>query len=72
MWRGDRDASRTPSGKGQRGLVAVYLTKGQAGLLQGDWRCIVFSFGASGTGVWLNTRTTPWAAAALKAEDDAG
>ncbi len=29
-------------------------------------------FGGSGTGVWLNTRTTPWAAAALKAEDDAG
>src|SRR5260370_38365385 len=29
-------------------------------------------FGGSGTGVWLNTRTTPWAAAALKAEDEAG
>jgi hypothetical protein len=29
MWRGDRDASRTPSGKGKRGVVAVYLTKGK-------------------------------------------
>ncbi len=28
VWRGDRDASRTPSGRGKRGLVAVYLTKG--------------------------------------------
>jgi len=27
MWRGDRDASCTPSGKGQRGVVAVYLVK---------------------------------------------
>jgi len=27
-WRGDRDASQTPAGKGQRGVVAVYLTKG--------------------------------------------
>ena len=27
MWRGDRDSSRTPSGKGQGGLVAVYLIK---------------------------------------------
>lgn len=33
MWRGDRDASRTPSGKGQRGVVAVYLTKA-TGVLQ--------------------------------------
>lgn len=27
MWRGDRGASCTPSGKGQRGVVAVYLIK---------------------------------------------
>jgi hypothetical protein len=28
MWRGDRDASCTPSGKGQKGVVAVHLIKG--------------------------------------------
>lgn len=27
MWRGDRGASCTPSGKGQGGVVAVYLVK---------------------------------------------
>jgi hypothetical protein len=60
MWRGDRGASCTPSGKGQRGVVAVYLIKvpGEAERRR-DRRC---SIRARGTSVWLNTRTTPSAA----------
>lgn len=60
MWRGDRGASCTPSGKGRRGVVAVYLIKvpGDGERHRGE-RC---SLGASGTGAWLDTRTAPSAA----------
>lgn len=34
IWRGDRDASCTPSGKGRRGIVAVYLTKRKRAFVQ--------------------------------------
>jgi hypothetical protein len=61
MWRGDRGASCTPSGKGQGGVVAVYLIK-----VSGRCRVALEKGGArltaSGTGAWLNTRTTPPAA----------
>ena len=44
MWRGDRDASCTPSGKGQRGVVAVYLIAGKRLLSKAPRRWTVFDW----------------------------
>src|SRR5437879_13482175 len=63
--RGDRDASRTPSGRAREALsrsTSQRATGSSAGRL--EMHGLVF--GGSGTGVWLNTRTTPWAAADQK------
>ena len=68
MWRGDRGASCTPSGKGQRGVVAVYLIKYPA--MPSDLEMGSARLTASGTGAWLNTRSR-LGRAVLKAEDDA-
>ncbi len=57
MWRGDRGALLHSSGKGQEGVVAVYLIKMSSVLKMGGAR-----LAAGGTGVWWNTRTTPSAA----------
>ena len=68
MWRGDRGASCTPSGKGQRGVVAVYLIKvpGEAERRR-DRRC---SIRASGTGVLVEHPYHAFGRAVLKAEND--
>jgi hypothetical protein len=62
IWRGDRDASCTSSGKGQEGVVAVYpINNGYSSTRRIVWHgCLVeHAYHAFGRGL-------------LKAEDDAG
>jgi hypothetical protein len=70
MWRGDRGASCTPLGKGQRGVVAVYLidVPGDAERLR-DGRCC--SIGCKRYGCLVELPYHTFGCAALKAEDDA-
>jgi hypothetical protein len=70
MWRGDRGASCTPSGKGQGGVVAVYLIKvpGDAERVR-DGRC---SIDRKRYGGLVEPPYHPFGRAVLKAEDDAG
>ena len=79
-WRGDRDASCTPSGKGQRGVVAVYLIEGKRlvqsalemdGLLLADQRLIIkMNFVARV--FWVEHPYHVFSRAFSKAENDAG